>query len=283
VGSGNTRPYVGATDITMVYSVTEIYGLNRISEQVLGNAAHALVGMMKTPARFGLQGKPALGVSMSDTTAPCVHGVSELLAASFECLVFHTTGVGGQSMEKLVTDGQLVGLLDISTTEIANEIGGGVLSSGTQRLDGVAQTGLPYVGSCGGLDMVSFHAMATVPERYRSRQLHALSPHSTVMRTNETESRAIGAFIADKLNHMHGPVRFFIPQGGVSALDAPGHPFWNPEVDQALFKAIQVNFVPAPNRKLVCVSHHINDAAFAVLLAAAWREVTAGTQRTGTC
>jgi uncharacterized protein (UPF0261 family)/ABC-type branched-subunit amino acid transport system ATPase component len=282
VGSGNTRPFVGASDIAMVYSVTEIQGLNRISEQVLGNAAHALVGMMKTPARFGVQGKPALGLSLSDQTTTCVHAVTKLLETSFDCLLFHTTGVGGQSMEKLAWDGQLVGLLDISTTEIANEIAGGVFSSGPERLDGVAQTGLPYVGSCGGLDMVHFHAMDSVPDRYRSRHLHALGPQATVMRTNETECRAIGAFIADKLNHMHGPVRFLIPQGGLSALDAPGQPFWNPEADQALFQAIQDNFLPAPNRKLMCVPHHINDAAFAMLLAAAWREATAGAQRTGT-
>jgi uncharacterized protein (UPF0261 family)/ABC-type branched-subunit amino acid transport system ATPase component len=282
VGSGNTRPFVGASDIAMVYSVIEIQGLNRISEQVLGNAAHALVGMMKTPARFGVQGKPALGLSLSDQTATCVQAVAKLLDSSFDCLLFHTTGVGGQSMEKLAWDGQLVGLLDISTAEIANEVAGGVFSSGPDRLDGVAQTGLPYVGSCGGLDMVNFNAMATVPERYRSRHLHTLSPKATVMRTNETECKVIGAFIADKLNHMHGPVRFLIPQGGLSALDAPGQPFWNPEADEALFKAIQDNFVSAPNRKLMCVPHHINDAAFAVLLAAAWREATAGAQRTGT-
>jgi uncharacterized protein (UPF0261 family) len=282
MGSGNTRPFVGASDIALVYSVTEIQGLNRISEQVLGNAAHALVGMMKTPARFGVQGKPALGLSLSDQTTTCVHAVTKLLETSFDCLLFHTTSVGGQSMEKLAWDGQLVGLLDISTTEIANEIADGVFSSGPERLDGVAQTSLPYVGSCGGLDMVHFHAMASVPDRYRSRHLHVLSPQATVMRTNETECRAIGAFIADKLNHMHGPVRFLIPQGGLSALDAPGQPFWNPEADQALFQAIQDNFVPAPNCTLMCVPHHINDAAFAVLLAAAWREATAGAQRTGT-
>ena len=285
VGSGNTRPYMGATDITLVYSVMEIQGLNRISEQVLGNAAHALVGMMKTPARFGVQGKPALGLSMTDTTAPCVQALTKLLQSSLDCLVFQANGVGGKSMEKLAVDGQLVGLLDVSTAEIANEIAGGVLSAAPDRLDSVAHTGLPYVGSCGGLDAVQFKGMDAVPQRYNGRTLHALTAHTTLMRTNEVECRAMGAFIADKLNHMHGPVRFLIPEGGLSALDAPGQPLWNPQANQALFKAIQDHFVPAPNRKLLCVPHHINDPAFAVLLAAVWREASgtaADAQRTGT-
>jgi uncharacterized protein (UPF0261 family) len=239
---------------------------------------------MKTPARFGVQGKPILGLTQVDMTRPCVQAVTKLLDSHYDCVLFHSTGVGGPSMEKLAFDGQLEGMLDMTTTEIANEIAGGIFSAGPDRMDVAASTGLPYVGSCGGLDMVNFRSMTTVPERYRSRNLEAQSPQSTLMRTNENECKAIGVFIADKLNHMHGPVCFLIPEGGLSALDAPGQAFWDPVADRALFQSIEDNFVPAPNRKLMRVPHHINDAAFAVLVAAAWRDVhtTSGVPRTGT-
>jgi uncharacterized protein (UPF0261 family) len=274
VGSGDTRPYVGASDIYMVYSVTDIQGLNRINVQILSNAAQALAGMIKNPARTSVHHQPALGLSMFGVTTPCVQALTKLLEPTHDCLVFHATGVGGQSMEKLAADGELAGIIDVTTTEIADHIVGGVFSAGPQRMDVLAQTGMPYVGSCGGLDMVNFHAMASVPERYRSRQLVAHNPQVTLMRTNVQECRAIGEFIASKINQMHGPVRFLLPEGGLSALDAPGQPFWNPQADQALFQAITDNWAHAPNRKLVRLPHHINDAAFAAQLDAAWRDIS---------
>jgi uncharacterized protein (UPF0261 family) len=201
--------------------------------------------------------------------------VTKLLAADYDCLVFHATGVGGQSMEKLADSGLLAGAIDVSTTEIADEIGGGVLSAGPTRLDVFARHALPYVGSCGALDMVNFGAWDTVPERFKGRLLYRHNPTITLMRTTVDECRAIGEFIAAKLNAMQGPVRFLIPEGGVSAIDKPGQPFFDPEADRALFTAIEQNFRPASNRKLQRLPLHLNDEAFAAALVAAWREISA--------
>ena len=172
---------------------------------------------------------------MFGVTTPCVQAVTKRLADSHDCLVFHATGVGGQSMEKLAESGLIAGVIDVSTTEIADEIGGGVLSAGPTRLDVFARHALPYVGSCGALDMVNFGAWDTVPERFRTRTLYRHNPSVTLMRTTAEECRAIGSFIASKLNAMIGPVRFLIPEGGVSAIDKPGQPFHDPEADRVLF------------------------------------------------
>jgi uncharacterized protein (UPF0261 family) len=200
--------------------------------------------------------------------------VTKQLEAEFDCLVFHATGVGGQSMEKLADSGLLAGVIDVSTTEIADEIGGGVLSAGPTRLDVFARHALPYVGSCGALDMVNFGAWDSVPEGLKSRRLYRHNPTVTLMRTTAQECRSIGLFLADKLNAMAGPVRFLIPEGGVSALDKPGQPFHDPDADRALFTAIAQNFRTGAERKLVRLPHHINDEAFADALVAAWREVS---------
>jgi uncharacterized protein (UPF0261 family)/ABC-type branched-subunit amino acid transport system ATPase component len=273
MASGDTRPYVGPSDICMMYSVTDVQGINRISEQVLGNAAHALAGMMAHPVPRSPEVKPALGLTMFGVTTPCVQAVAKRLAESFDCLVFHATGVGGQSMEKLADSGLLAGVIDVSTTEIADEIGGGVLSAGPTRLDVFARRPLPYVGSCGALDMVNFGAWDTVPERLRARKLYRHNPTVTLMRTTADECRAIGGFIAAKLNAMQGPVRFLIPEGGVSAIDRPGQPFHDPEADRVLFDAIEQQFRPGADRRLLRLPHHINDEAFADALVAAWHEV----------
>ena len=273
MASGDVRPYVGPSDICMMYSVTDVQGINRISEKVLANAAHALAGMVMHPPTESAITKPALGLTMFGVTTPCVQAVAKRLQDDFDCLVFHATGVGGQSMEKLVESGLLAGVIDVSTTEVADEIGGGVLSAGPTRLDVFARHALPYVGSCGALDMVNFGAWDSVPERHKGRRLYRHNPTVTLMRTTVDENRRIGEFVAAKLNAMLGPVRFLIPEGGVSAIDKPGQPFHDPEADRALFTAIEQNFRGGAERKLLRLPHHINDEAFADALVAAWHDV----------
>jgi uncharacterized protein (UPF0261 family)/ABC-type branched-subunit amino acid transport system ATPase component len=275
MASGDTRPYVGPSDICMMYSVTDVQGINRISEKVLANAAHALAGMIAHPPSMELTTKPAIGLTMFGVTTPCVQAVTKRLEAEYDCLVFHATGVGGQSMEKLADSGLLDGVIDVSTTEVADEIGGGVLSAGPHRLDVFARRALPYVGSCGALDMINFGTWESVPERFKNRRLYRHNPTVTLMRTTANECRAIGEFIAKKLNAMHGPVRFLIPEGGVSAIDKPGAAFHDPDADRVLFDAIAANFRAGGDKKLIRLPHHINDEAFADALVAAWREVAA--------
>jgi uncharacterized protein (UPF0261 family)/ABC-type branched-subunit amino acid transport system ATPase component len=274
MASGDTRPYVGPSDICMMYPVTDVQGINRISEKVLSNAAHALAGMIAHPPPTEGSVKPALGLTMFGVTTPCVQAVTQLLADDYDCLVFHATGVGGQSMEKLADSGLLAGVIDVSTTEIADEIAGGTLSAGPTRLDVFARHALPYVGSCGALDMANFGAWDTVPERFKARKLYRHNPNVTLMRTTPEECRSIGAFIAAKLNAMRGPLRFLIPEGGVSAIDRPGQPFHDPEADRALFAAIEQSFRTGPDRKLQRLPLHINDEAFAEALVAAWQELS---------
>ncbi len=274
MASGDTRPYVGPSDICMMYSVTDVQGINRISEQVLANAAHALAGMVTHPPARSDGSRPALGLTMFGVTTPCVQAVTKRLSDHYDCLVFHATGVGGQSMEKLVESGLLAGVIDVSTTEIADEIAGGTLSAGPTRLDVFARRALPYVGSCGALDMANFGPFDSVPERFRTRRLYRHNPTVTLMRTTVDENRAIGAFVAAKLNAMTGPVRFLLPEGGVSAIDKPGQPFHDPDADRALFEAIEQAFRPGPNRRLQRLPQHINDEAFADALVAAWHDIS---------
>ena len=277
MASGDTRPYVGPSDICMMYSVTDVQGINRISEKVLANAAHALAGMIAHPVAQSALSKPAIGLTMFGVTTPCVQAVTKALGEAYDCLVFHATGVGGQSMEKLADSGLIAGVIDVSTTEVADEIGGGVLSAGPTRLDVFARHALPYVGSCGALDMVNFGAWDSVPERFKGRRLYRHNPSVTLMRTSADECRRIGEFIAAKLNAMQGPVRFLIPEGGVSAIDKPGQPFHDPQADAALFTALEQHFRPGTNRRLQRLPHHINDDAFALALVAAWQEVSGDT------
>jgi uncharacterized protein (UPF0261 family)/ABC-type branched-subunit amino acid transport system ATPase component len=275
VASGDVKPYVGPSDICMMYSVTDVSGINRISERVLSNAAHALAGMIAygRAAASESGSKPAIGLTMFGVTTPCVQAVAKALEDRYDCLVFHATGTGGQSMEKLVDSGLLAGVIDVTTTEIADELVGGVLSAGPGRLDAIVRTRLPYVGSCGALDMVNFWAMDTVPAGFRDRTLHRHNPNVTLMRTTVEECARIGRFIVDKLNRMDGPVRFLIPEGGVSLIDAPGQPFWDPAADRALFDAIATGFRAGPTRKLVRLPHNLNDPAFSGALVAAFEEI----------
>jgi uncharacterized protein (UPF0261 family)/ABC-type branched-subunit amino acid transport system ATPase component len=276
VASGDVRPYVGPSDICMMYSVTDVSGINRISEKVLANAANALAGMLafsRPPSSVEQQAKPALGLTMFGLTTPCVQAVCKKLEAEYDCLVFHATGTGGQTMEKLADSGLLAGVLDITTTEVTDEIVGGVLTAGPARMDVFARAAIPYVGSCGALDMVNFWAQSTVPAQFKDRKLHVHNPNVTLMRTTADEAARIGRFIVDKLNRMEGPVRFVIPEGGISGVDRPGGPFWDPAADRALFDVITSGFRAGTNRKLVKLPHHINDPAFADALVANFNEI----------
>jgi uncharacterized protein (UPF0261 family) len=261
----------------MMYSVTDVAGINRISERVLANAAHALAGMIAHGRNAdGESGaKPAIGLTQFGVTTPCVQAVTRALEERYDCLVFHATGTGGQSMEKLVDSGLLTAVIDVTTTEIADEIVGGVLSAGPGRLDAIVRTRLPYVGSCGALDMVNFWAMDTVPAQFRDRNLYRHNPNVTLMRTTPEECVRIGRFIVEKLNRMEGPVRFLVPEGGVSLVDAAGKPFWDPAADRALFDTITSGFRPGANRKLLRLPHNLNDPAFSDALVAAFDEVVA--------
>jgi len=277
VASGDVRPYVGPSDICMMYSVTDVSGINRISEKVLANAAHALAGMIAHAKSATSTSKPAIGLTMFGVTTTCVQAVTHQLQDTYDCLVFHATGTGGQSMEKLVDSGLLSGVIDVTTTEVCDEIVGGVLSAGPERFDSITRMRIPYVGSCGALDMVNFWAMDTVPAKFKQRNLYKHNPNVTLMRTTVDENKAIGEFIARKLNLMAGPVRFVLPEGGVSAIDAPGKAFWDPAADKALFAAIESGFKAGTNRRLVRSPLHINDPAFADLLVKLYGEVAAGT------
>jgi uncharacterized protein (UPF0261 family) len=275
VASGNVAPYVGPSDIAMMYSVTDVQGLNGISRRVLGNAAHALAGMISHSAEVPKgQDKPAVGLTMFGVTTTCVSQIADALVATHEPLVFHATGTGGQSMEKLVDSGLIGSVIDLTTTEIADMLVGGVFAATQDRMGAVIRSGVPYVGSVGALDMVNFGARETVPEPFRGRLFHIHNPQVTLMRTTPDENRAFGAWIADRLNQMPGPVRFLIPEGGVSAIDAPGMPFHSPEADAALFDAITRGVKQSNWRKLVRVPHNINTSEFANIAIAQFIEIT---------
>ncbi|BAV52735.1 Uncharacterized conserved protein UCP033271 (plasmid) [Mesorhizobium loti] len=266
VASGNVAPYVGPTDISMMYSVTDVSGLNRISRVVLANAAHSIAGMVLKQVGAAADERPAIGLTMFGVTTPCVQAVTRALEANFDCLVFHATGTGGQSFEKLADSGLLVGGIDVSTTEVCDYLVGGVFPCTPDRFGAFARTKLPYVGSCGALDMVNFGAMETVPSQFRSRRLHVHNPQVTLMRTNPEECSRIGEWIGERLNLCEGPVRFLIPELGVSAIDAPGQPFHDPEADAVLFAALERTLRCTDKRQLARVPLHINDPQFADLL-----------------
>jgi uncharacterized protein (UPF0261 family)/ABC-type branched-subunit amino acid transport system ATPase component len=229
VASGNVAPYVGPADIMMLHSVTDVAGLNSVSRQVLANGAAAMVGMVKAranaereraPTRRG-GGRQTIGLTMFGVTTPCVDAVVEALDEDFECIVFHATGIGGQSMEKLVDSGALAAVIDLTTTEICDLLLGGVLAATEDRFGAIIRTRVPYIGSCGALDMVNFGPMETVPERYRGRTLQVHNPTVTLMRTTSEENARIGRWIGERLNRMEGAVRFFLPEGSPDRFAAP--------------------------------------------------------------
>jgi uncharacterized protein (UPF0261 family)/ABC-type branched-subunit amino acid transport system ATPase component len=277
VASGDIGPYVGPADIMMMYSVTDVQGLNSISRMVLANGANALIGMVKarlderTKQRDTVAALPAIGITMFGVTTPAVQKIAADLKDEFECLVFHATGVGGRSMEKLVDSGQLAGVIDLTTTEVCDLLMGGVFPATDDRFGAIIRSRVPYVGSVGALDMVNFGAPDTIPERYRQRKFHIHNPQVTLMRTTPEENDRIGRWIGERLNQMDGMVRFFLPEGGVSALDAQGQPFWDPETDTALFRALESTVRQTADRQLIRVKRNINDPEFASTIVNAFR------------
>lgn len=270
LASGDVRPYVGTRDVMMLHSVVDISGLNRISRLVLANAADAMAGMSRTRnAECGVRsddGKPVVVATMFGVTTPCVEAARKILeAAGYEVLVFHATGTGGRTMESLVRDGLVAGVLDITTTELADNLAGGVMQAGPDRLTAAGLKGIPQVISVGALDMVNFGPPETTPEKYKNRLFYRHNPTVTLMRTTPEEMDAIGKEIAEKASAASGPTRVLVPLKGVSAIDAEGKPFWHPDADAALFQSLR-NWI-YPTELLVEADLHINDPAFAELCA----------------
>lgn len=274
LASGDVSAYVGPSDVNMFHPVTDVSGLNRVSRKVLGNAAHALAGMMTWNSPVVVDTRPAVGLSMFGVTTTAVQAMAVALEHDYDCLVFHATGSGGRSMEQLISQGDISGVLDITTTEICDLLVGGVLSAGEERLDSIAQTGVPYVGSCGALDMVNFWAPDSVPDRFADRLFYYHNAQVTLMRTTAAECAQIGEWIGQKLNACDGPVRFILPLGGVSALDAEGAPFWDPKADTALFEALEDTIQQTRDRQLIKQDYHINDPEFAAAAAAVFRTIS---------
>lgn len=265
VASGATRHYVGVKDITLMYSVVDVAGLNAISRRILANGAAALCGMVerKTPAAGD---RPLVAATMFGVTTPCVDHLRGLVeAAGFEVLVFHATGTGGQAMEALIDAGFITAVADVTTTEWCDEVVGGVLSAGPDRLSAAARAGIPQVVSCGALDMVNFGPYESVPERFRGRTLYRHNESVTLMRTTPQECVEIAGRIAEKLNAARGPVTMMLPLRGVSALDREGQPFHDPTANQALFDTLRERLDPRIQR--VELDLHINDPAFAAAVA----------------
>ncbi len=282
VASGDVGQYVGPTDIMMMYSVTDVQGLNRISRQVLANGANAIAGMVKDTAKAPVSSrsrrgesaeKPSLGLTMFGVTTTALRQITALLDDRYDCLVFHATGTGGRSMEKLADSGLLTAAIDLTTTEVCDMMMGGVFPADEDRFGAFIRTRIPYVGSFGALDMVNFGAPDTVPERYRNRLFVEHNPQVTLMRTTAEENARMGAWIASRINEMTGPVRFLIPEGGVSALDASGQPFHDPAADRALFEAFTGRFQETASRRLIRLPHNINDPAFAQAAVDALEEI----------
>ncbi len=265
LASGDTRPYVGTKDITMMYSIVDISGLNRLSKQIIANAAGAICGMVKAKLQTENE-KPVIGATMFGVTTPCVTRVREILEQNgYEVLVFHATGTGGQAMESLIEDGIITAVADITTTEWVDELCGGVLSAGPHRLEAAAKKGIPQVVCPGALDMCNFGPIDTVPECYKNRKLYKHNPTVTLMRTTPEESKKLGEIIGKKVSQAKGPTAVIIPKKGVSAIDAAGKPFYDPDADKALFEALKENVKPPV--ELIELDLHINDPEYAEFVA----------------
>jgi uncharacterized protein (UPF0261 family) len=274
MASGNVAPYVGPSDILMMHAVADVAGLNAITRKVIGNAAHAAAGMARNAVPEVPGGKRPVGLTMFGVTTACIAAIRQMIDADCECFVFHATGTGGQCLEKLIDSRLITAALDITTTEVADHLMGGVLACTEDRFGAIIRTRIPYVGSVGACDMVNFGARETVPAQFAGRNLYVHNAQVTLMRTTPGENARIGHWIVERLNSMEGPVRFLLPLGGVSAIDAPGKPFHDPEADAALFHAIRTGWKTAANRQLVEVDAHINDPAFAEAAVKAFRAIS---------
>lgn len=281
MAAGNMAPFVDVVDMTTVYPVTDIAGLNRLSRTILANAAHALAGMLlhAAPASDDAD-KPAIGLSMFGVTTPCVQAVRALLLDDFDCQVFHANGPGGRTLESLAAAGMLQAVVDLTTTEVGQHLAGGVCDAGPGRLDAAAVHALPWVGSLGALDMINWGAPDTIPAQHRHRLLHIHNPQVTLMRSTADELRAVGLRIAEQLNQSTGEVRLMVPLGGLSMIDAPGQPFHDPQANAALFETIRRHFIPTDKHHLIELAHHINDTAFAQAVAGEVRRLHARVRTT---
>ena len=266
MASGDTRPYVGAVDITLMYSVVDIAGLNPISERILGNAAAAVAGMAQSQGPQAEAEKPLVGATMFGVTTPSVTEARKRLEdLGYEVLVFHATGTGGRSMEALMRSGFITASLDITTTELADELVGGVLSAGPERLEAAGGLGIPQVVSLGALDMVNFGPFETVPAEFRDRLLYKHNPTVTLMRTTPEECATLGRVIAEKLNQARGPLTVFVPLKGVSLIATEGQVFHDPAADEALFGALREHLDPDVDLRELDLA--INDPQFAQVMA----------------
>lgn len=263
VASGDTSAYVGCSDVCMMSSVVDLAGLNTVMRTVLGNAAHAMAGMVKAPVSITSE-RPSLGLTMFGLTTPCViEAREELEPLGYDCLVFHATGAGGRAMERLVASGLIQGVLDVTTTEVADYLVGGVFPCGEDRFEAQIAARIPCVMSLGAIDMVNFGAFPTVAETFRNRLFHQHNAQVTLMRTTAEENRRIGRWIGEKLNRWQSPVSLLIPERGLSGLDAPGGPFYDPEADAALFHALETTVHQTGERTIRRFPLHINDPQFA--------------------
>lgn len=275
IAAGDVQAYVGQTDIAMMYSVVDVAGLNTVSTRIFENAAAAAAGMaQKAATRKAATGKAASGTSPKPTVAISMFGVTTPAATTarqwlerqgYEVLVFHATGAGGRALEKLAADGALAGVLDLTPTELADELVGGVLSAGPDRLEAAGRRGLPQVVSVGALDMVNFGPIDTVPERFRTRRLYVHNPQVTLMRTTPEECRDLGRILGRKLAQARGPVAVFLPGQGVSLVSEPGGVFHDPDADAALFDALRTA-LPA-HAEIITQTRPLNDPAFATAMA----------------
>lgn len=267
MASGNIRPYVGTSDITMVYSVVDISGLNRISRKILRRAALAIWGMMEEQEEIVGEKRPLIAATMFGVTTPCVTEAKRILEeAGYEVLVFHANGPGGMAMEQLIGEGQIQAVLDITTTELADELCAGKGSAGPNRLEKAGEMGIPQVVVPGAMDMVNYFP-DNIPAQYQKRFFYTHNPATTLMRTNEEENRQLARIMAQKLSQAKGPVDIYIPLKGFSAIDAPGQPFFFPEATQAFIKTLKENL--PPHITVVERDLHINDPSFAQEIAQA--------------
>ena len=268
LASGDTSPYVQSKDISMMYSVVDIAGINRLSRQILANAAGAIVGMVNAETPTATEDKPLIAATMFGVTTPCVTKAREILeTAGYEVLVFHATGTGGQAMEDLVKGGFLAGVLDVTTTELADELVGGILSAGPDRLEAAGESGLPQVVAPGALDMVNFGPPDTVPEEFSDRLFYQHNPTVTLMRTTAEETAELGRIMARKLSEAQGPTTVIIPTQGVSAIDKTGQPFDSPEARTAWIENLKSHI--RDNVTVIEMDAHINDDEFATKIAEA--------------
>jgi uncharacterized protein (UPF0261 family) len=276
LAGGPTGAYVDVSDLVMLPSVVDVAGLNAVSRRVLANAAGAVVGMTAHGAATVAprDSRAAVALTMFGVTTPCVTAVrGPLEAEGFDCLVFHATGTGGRAMESLVAEGLVAGVLDLTTTEAADEVAGGIFPAGPDRFRTIARAGLPCVASVGAMDMVNFGPPESGPERYRGRLLHAHNPQITLMRTTPEENVRCARLLAERLAAAVGPLEILLPLRGVSALDREGAVFHDPEADAALFAEIGRLLPDTATRKVRRIDAHVNDPAFA-------REVLAAFART---